>query len=130
MIDVEDRVFDAVYPHVAPLVPQGCFKSMYVPNPPKFPFATLMEIDNTTDQRMRSSCSEEEYAAVTYEANVYAMDKHGCRMVMDALDRAMFALGFTRLALSFIPNLADSMVYRCTGRYRAVADRNNILYRA
>ena len=129
MIDVENRIFDAVYPSVAPLVPEGCFRSVYVPGPPKFPFATLMEIDNQTDTAMRGTAQDEEYAVITYEANVYALDKAGCRRVMDALDRAMVTIGFIRLSLSFIPNLADSAVFRCTGRYRAAADAGNVIYR-
>ena len=129
MIDVENAVFDRIYPSVAPLVPEGCFRSVYVPSPPKFPFATLMEIDNQTDTAMRGTALDEEYAIITYEANVYALDKPGCRRVMDALDRAMANLGFMRISLSFIPNLADSAVYRCVGRYRAVADARNVIYR-
>ena len=129
MIDVENAVFDYCYPSVAPLVPDGCFRSVYVPSPPKFPFATLMEIDNQTDERMRGTALDEEYAVVTYEANVYAVDKAECRRVMDALDRAMVTLGFMRISLSFIPNLADSTLFRCTGRYRAAADANNVIYR-
>lgn len=129
MIDVENAVFDYVYPSVAPLVPSGCFRSVYVQSPPKFPFATLMEIDNRTDERMRGTATDEEYAVVTYEANVYALSKGDCRRVMDALDRAMTGLGFLRLSLSFIPNLADSAVFRCVGRYRAAADASNIIYR-
>lgn len=129
MIDVEIAVFDAVYPAVSPLVPTGCFKSVYVPNPPKFPFATLMEIDNYTDRAMRTSSDREEYAIVTFEANVYAMDRIGCRQVMDALDAAMIRLGFTRLSMGSIPNLADALVFRMTAKYRAEADGGNVIYR-
>ena len=129
MIDVESAVFDYVYPHISPLVPEGCFRSMYVPNPPKFPFATLMEIDNTVDVRHRSTAVTEEYAVITYEANVYAMDKTECREVMDAMDTALTELGFTRLSMSFIPNLADSTLYRMTARFRATADTRNVIYR-
>ena len=129
MIDVEADVFDYVYPAVLPLVPNGCFKSVYVPNPSKFPFVTLMEIDNATDVKLRTNSSTEEFAVITYEANVYAMDKFDCREVMDALDTAMIRLGFTRLSMQFIPNLADSTIFRITARYRAAADQNNIIYR-
>lgn len=129
MIDVENAVFDYVYTSVSQFVPEGCFRSTYVPSPTKFPFATLMEIDNQTDESLRGTAVDEEYAVVTYEANVYAEDKAGCRRVMDVLDRAMIRLGFMRLSLSFIPNLADSTLFRCTGRYRAAADANNIIYR-
>lgn len=129
MIDVETDVFDYVYPSVEPLVPQGCFKSVYVPNPPKFPFATLMEMDNITDKRSRSSAMDEEYAIVTYEANVYATDKFICRSVMNAIDTAMTRLNFSRLSMQFIPNLADSTIFRITARYQATAGADKTMYR-
>lgn len=129
MIDVENAVFDAVYSAVASLVPTGCFKSVYVPNPTQFPFATLMEIDNTTDSRMRDNSDAEQYAVVTYEANVYAMDRPGCRSVMNALDSAMIALGFTRIVMTSVPNLADSRIFRIHAKYRATAGSNSTIYR-
>lgn len=129
MIDIEADVFNRVYESVAPLVPQGCFKSVYVPNPPKFPFATLMEMDNFTDKANRSSALDEEYAVVTYEANVYATDKFDCREVMNALDTEMLRLGFQRLSMQFIPNLADNTIFRYTSRYQATTDRNKVIYR-
>lgn len=129
MIDIEADVFNRVYESVAPLVPGGCFKSVYVPNPPKFPFATLMEMDNFTDKANRSSALDEEYAVVTYEANVYATDKLDCRDVMNALDTEMLRLGFHRMSMQFIPNLADSTIFRYTSRYQAVTDTNKVIYR-
>jgi len=129
MIDIEADVFNRVYESVAPLVPQGCFKSVYVPNPPKFPFATLMEMDNFTDKANRSSALDEKYAVVTYEANVYATDKLDCRNVMNALDTEMLRLGFHRLSMQYVPNLADSTIFRYTSRYQAVTDTNKVIYR-
>ena len=129
MIDVEVDVFDRVHASVAPLVPSGCFKSVYVPNPPKFPFATLMEMDNITDRRNRSSAMEEEYAIVTYEANVYAKDKFKCREIIGAINGEMARLNFARLSMQFVPNLADTTIYRITARYQAVADANKVIYR-
>lgn len=129
MIDVEADVFDRVYTSVAPLVPEGCFKSVYVPNPPKFPFATLMEMDNLTDQANRSSAMDEDYAIITYEANVYAMDKFECRDVMNALDNGMVRLGFMRLSMQHIPNLADNTIFRYTARYQAVTNAAKVIYR-
>lgn len=129
MIDIEADVFNRVYESVAPLVPQGCFKSVYVPNPPKFPFATLMEMDNFTDKANRSSALDEEYAVITYEANVYDTDKFDCRNVMNALDTEMIRLGFRRLSMQFIPNLADNTIFRYTSRYQATTDRNKVIHR-
>ena len=129
MIDIEADVFNRVYESVAPLVPQGCFKSVYVPNPPKFPFATLMEMDNFTDKANRSSALDEEYAVVTYEANVYATDKLDCRNVMNALDTEMLRLGFHRLSMQYVPNIADATIFRYTSRYQAVTNTNKVIYR-
>lgn len=129
MIDVENDVFDRVYASVSSLVPEGCFKSVYVPNPSKFPFATLMEMDNVTAQSHRSSALTEEYATLTYEANVYAMDKPTCRSVMSAIDQAMIGLNFARMSLQFVPNLADNTIFRYTARYQAVADTTKTMYR-
>lgn len=129
MIDAETDVFDYVYPSVAPLVPNGCFKSVYVPNPSKFPFATLMEMDNVTSQPHRSTARDEEYAVVTYEANVYATKKPDCRRVMNVLDTAMTRLGFARLSSQFIPNLADNTLFRYTARYQAIAGADKVIYR-
>lgn len=129
MIDIEADVFDRVYESVAPLVPKGCFKSAYVANPPKFPFATLMEMDNITDKANRSSAMDEDYSIVTYEANVYATDKFGCRDVMNALDTAMIRLGFMRLSSQYVPNLADQTIFRYTARYQAVTNEKKEIYR-
>ena len=129
MIDVENHVFDYVYASVSTVVPEGNFVSNYVPAPASFPFVTLMEMDNATDTRHLTSADDEEYAVVTYEANVYAMDKQDCRQIADVLDRAMYRLNFVRLSTGFIPNLADRTIYRMTARYQAVADTNNIMYR-
>lgn len=129
MIDVENLVFDHVYVSVSGLVPPGNFSSVYVPAPASFPFVTLMEMDNLTDTRHRTSADDEEYAIVTYESNVYATDKQECRRIADTLDRAMYRLNFNRLSMSFIPNLADVEIFRLTARYQAVADSNNIIYR-
>lgn len=129
MIDIETDVFDRVYESVAPLVPNGCFKNKSVPNPPKFPFATLTEMDNFTDKANRSSALDEEYAVVTYEANVYATDKFECRNVMNALDTEMLRLGFNRLSMRPVDNYDDNTIFRYTSRYQATTDRNKVIYR-
>lgn len=129
MIDVEAHVFNHVYPAVTALIPPSNFKSMFVPNPSSFPFATLIEMDNVTDTKHRGTALDEEFAIVTYEANSYALDKLTCREIADAIDTSMTRLGFARLSMQFIPNLADTTVFRITARYQAVADRNNTIYR-
>lgn len=129
MIDAEAHVFDYVYPYAMEVLPANCFKSEYVPEPAAFPFATLIEISNITDTRHQTSADEEEYAVLTYELNAYALTKKECRTVADAIDTAMTRLNFTRVSMSFIPNLEDTTIYRINARYTGTADRNNVIYR-
>lgn len=129
MIDIENDVFDFVYPYVSPVVPEGGFKSEYVHNMSEFPCATLIEMENETDTAFRSTADEEDLAILTYEANAYALNKQECRDVMAAIDSGMNDLGFTRVSLRFVPNFEDISVYRMVGRYRANADRNKVIYR-
>ena len=129
MIDVEVSVFDYVRQFVSEVVPEGCFRSQYTPSPPKFPFATLEEIGNVTNNRFRSNSAEEDNATITYEANVYAMDKRTCRQVLDVLDRAMARLNFKRNFMDFIDNLNNPDLFRLTARFIADVDKNGKLSR-
>ena len=129
MIDAEADVFDYVYPSVAEVVPEGCFKNEYDPVPANLPFATLIEIDNQSDTRHMSTAENEEFAVLTYEANSYAMDRETCRTVANAIDTAIVKLGFTRLSMQYTPNLADRTVHRITARYRATVGADLIVYR-
>lgn len=129
MVDIERDVFDAVYPAVSELVPAGNFKSMYVPNPASLPFATLIEVSSSTNARHLDTSENEPLATINYEANVYAEDKHTCRTVMNALDKAMKNLNFINTMMQFIPNLADDTVFRMTARYVADASENKTIYR-
>ena len=129
MINAEADVFDYVYPSVADLVPEGCFKNEYVPEIAKLPFASLMEIDNQTDTWHQSSADDEEFAVVTYEANTFGATKDECRNVMNALDESIVRLGFTRLSMQYIPNLADRTLHRMVARYRATIGADLVVYR-
>ena len=131
MIDVETKVFDFVYPYVTTIdgFPANSFKSQFVLNPESFPFATLMEMDNFTDTRHRGTADREEYAIITYEANAYALSKPECRKVMDAIDAGMSDLGFNRISMQFIPNLADISLFRLTARYQAAVNNDHTIFR-
>jgi len=76
MIDIEIDVFDYVSRKLAEEKPNVSFESVFVPELSKFPHATLMEMDNITDNRRGTQRTAEEYAIVTYEAQVYALDIH------------------------------------------------------
>jgi len=129
MIDIEIDVFDYVSRKLAEEKPNVSFESVFVPELSKFPHATLMEMDNITDNRRGTQRTAEEYAIVTYEAQVYALDKFDCREIMGIIDDAMLDLGFSRMSMQFVPNLQDARIFRIVTRYQAEADKEKVIYR-
>lgn len=127
MIDVEIDVFDAVYSAVAELVPEGSLASEYMPEPPSFPHITLIEIDNDMAVRHQDSRTDECYASIAYEANVYAETREECRTIAAALDEAMTRLGF-RPSMRYMPNLSDLSIHRMLGRYEGITDGKHIYH--
>lgn len=129
MIDAELKIFNAVRPHVVSLCAQNAFKSVYDPSPTAFPAASLIELDNTTVRHRQSSTPGENFATITYEAQIYAQTKAKCREVFAALDEAMILLGFNRFSGQFIPNADNIKVFRYVARYEAEIDANGVIYR-
>lgn len=130
MIDIETSVFDAVYPNLVGLVPEGSFTSEYVPAMAVYPHVSLCEIDNYPDKRTADSGTKEWSDVVVFEANVYALSKAECRRVQAALDESMInMLGFIKLSGQFIPNIEDVALYRIVSRYESGVDRGLGLYR-
>lgn len=130
MIDIEQGLFDAVYPYLVDLVPEGGFVSEYVPEPASLPHVYLAEIDNTPDRRTADSGRREWSSILTYEANVYAHDKLTCRAIQTALDRAMVeTMGFTKLSGQYVPNLDDPRIFRIVSRYTRGVTQSGDMYR-
>ena len=129
MIWFEAQVFDYVYDKVKDLVPAGCFKNVYNPAPPKFPFATLREISNTDERSRMSTSTVQEYATVGYEANVYAEDRYQAMEIMCAIDSAMYSFNFERISSDSPDNLLDPELFRVTNRYRAGVSKDGVFFR-
>lgn len=131
MIDIENNIFDAVYPFIEPLVPDGGFVSEYVPEPASLPHVYLCEIDNYPDRRTADTGRREWSSVIVYESNVYATSKEECRRIQAALDSAMVEMmGFSKTQGTFVPNLADRTIYRIVSRYSRGVTHNGDLYRA
>lgn len=131
MIDIEVDIFNAVYPYLEDLVPEGGFVSEYVPSPAQLPHVSLMEIDNTPDNATRDSGHSEYSAVVTYEAQVYTTSRATCREIAAALDSAMVGMmGFVKTMGQQIPNRDDVAIFRYVARYRRGVDMHGNLYRA
>lgn len=132
MIDIEPDVFTVVSEAI-----RAAFDGIYVtgervPSPPSFPCVSLVEEDNASLARTADSGSNENHAALLYEVNVYSNKQTGkkreCRSVAKAIDAELLGLGFERIMLRPVDNIADATIYRMIGRYRAVASKENVIY--
>lgn len=133
MIDIESEVFTAVANEVRATYTGLYMVGEYVKSPSTFPCVSIVETDNQVYRNTRTSSVTENHAQVMYEVNVYSNKKTGkkaqCREIMAAIDTAMTRLGFTRTLLNPVPNEDDATIYRMVGRYRAIVDRNQTIYR-
>lgn len=130
MIDYEVKVFNRVYGTVAPLCANNRFVSTIITEPPTaFPAASLIEIDNRTVRARQSSTPVENYAQVTYQLDVFATTKSGCKAVYAAADAAMIAMNFSRISGQYINMPDNTRVFRYTARYEAEIDTEGNIYR-
>jgi hypothetical protein len=139
MIDIEIDVLDCVREYIEKyretVIPLRdlTISSEAIKRPASFPFATVIEKDNATNDRLRSTSPTEDYADLMYEVNVYSNAASGkkseCRTIASFIDEAMQMLGFTRVSLEPLINLDDSSIYRMVGRYQATVSSDRTIYR-
>lgn len=136
MFDIENVVFDHVYEAIHDMLPPGCMASEYVHEASKFPFVTLIEITNNTVDSLQDNRLRENYALITFDANVYAKSKDECRQIIAALDAAMLEMQFSRVSpgiqylqligAQYLQVMQDPFVVRVQARYEAVTDGQQI----
>ena len=133
MVNVENEIFDIVAKAVRAVYPGIYINGEYVKSPPKFPAVSIIEMDNSAYIKTQTSDSVENHAELMYEVNVYSNKKSGkkseCKSISTLIDNELAALGFSRIMLQPIPNMDDATIYRMTGRYRAVASKDNMIFR-
>ena len=133
MVNVENDVFNIVSIAVKEVYPDLYISGEYVKSPPQFPAISLVEVDNSAYARTQTNSSVENHAELLYELNVYSNKKSGkkseCKEIAALVDNELAALGFSRTMLQPIPNMDDATIYRMTGRYRAVASKDNTIFR-
>lgn len=133
MIDIENQVFTQVKTAITAEHPGVFVSGDYVDAPAEFPCVFLMEISNTVWTPTRDSSNIENHSLLTYELNVYSAKANGkkteAKKLAQSADRAFAKLGFTRTMLAPVINAADNDVYRITGRYSAIVDANQVIYR-
>ena len=133
MINVENEIFGIIAKSIRDKYPGAYVVGEYVKAPPRFPFISIVEIDNTAYDRTQTSSSLENHADITYEVNIYSNKTSGkkseCKAIASLIDNEFATLGFSRTMLQPIPNLEDATIYRMLGRYRGVVSKDLKVYR-
>lgn len=132
IIDIESEVFNRVSDVVSAVYPTAFITGEYVKSPSEFPAISLVEMENIHYEKTMT-VNPENHVTVTYEVNVYSNllkgKKAECKAIFSVVDKELASMGFTRAALTHVPNMDDSTIYRMTGRYRAVISADHIIYR-
>lgn len=130
MIDVENEIYTPLARALRAEFPGINVSGEYVRAPSKFPHVSIVESDNYMTIRHLDNADDEKYATLMYEINVYSNKSGGkkseAKAIMGLIDGMMYDLNFTRLAMTPVPNLEDSTIYRITARYRAETDGTNM----
>lgn len=102
----------------------------YTPTPEKFPCVYIYESDNFNAGF--DGCNNEVVTGVMYSVEVYSNRHNGkkseAKEIMAIVDGVMTPLGFKRVMLQPLPNMADATIFRLTARYTA-AVIDNVIYR-
>ena len=133
MINLENEIFTIIAKAVRDAYPGAYVVGEYVKSPPKFPYVSIIEGDNTMYEKTQSSGSLENHASVMYEVNIYSNKTSGkkseCKAIASLIDNEFATLGFSRTMLQPIPNVEDATIYRMVGRYQGVVSKDKIVYR-
>lgn len=123
MIDIENDVINLVTETVHNGWPTAFVGGEYTEYPSAFPAVTVEEIDNRVYEKMRTE-NIENAVTVTYQINVFSnkagQRKSEAKSIVNAIDTALTAKGFTRMMTEHVPNLNDSKIFRYVARYEAV----------
>lgn len=132
MIDVENMVFTEIYNLVTTNYPGTEVKSVLNLDPSVFPCVCVEEITNTVHTQSIDSGSNEKYANVTYEINVFTAEvtnkKQLAKDIINLIDDRLGVLGFVRTHKEPI-SLSDGTKYRIVTRYTATISTTDTIYR-
>lgn len=129
MIDYEVKIFNSVHGAAASLCAKDRFVSTPILSYTNLPAASLYELDTRTVRDRQSSTPTENFALLTYQADIVAKTKNQCRKIFRAMDGAMIALNFSRMHGQYVTYPDNPEIVRYVARYEAIADSDGNLYR-
>lgn len=131
MLDREAEIFQACADAFRAQYPNGYIAPEYVPKPPKFPAVSVVEADNSIDERAIDNGSIENAANVMYQVDVYSSLNTGkkaqAKAIIALLDKVLSDRRFVRTFCNPVQNFNDATIYRMTARYRRrITDQENL----
>lgn len=132
MIDIENQVFTKIALRLRTDFPNIYVSGELNLTPARFPSVFIEEADNCSLNSTRDTASNDNHAILMYEVNVFSNKTSGkkteAKAIYKVIDEVFNDLGFTRQNTMPI-TFADSSVYRISGRYTAIADKNERIFR-
>lgn len=131
MIDFEADIYARV---TAAL--RSSYNPIYISNeetrmPSKFPFTSIVEIDNYAYRRTMDSGSNERHAQVVFEVTVASNKTTGrkaeCKAILSDIDEIFTGIGFTRTMTNPVP-MEDATIFKLVARYSAIIDESGRIY--
>ena len=131
MINIQDDIFKAVKTAVTAVFPSASITNDAMNTPKTYPHVTVVESDNYTYTPMRTD-NVDNYVHLIYDINVYSDKQNGrkaeCDSIFSVINDTMTGFNFTRLLARPVPNAEDNRIYRITARYRAICDKEFMIY--
>ena len=124
MIDCENEVYTRIAKVLREKFPGINLAGECVPAPSVFPHVSVTHSDNSVIANRTTGSAE--MAQVMFEINVYSNKTEGkkteCKAIMKVIDELLFKMNFKRLALTPVPNMENTTIYRLVARYRVATD--------
>ena len=107
MIDIETSIYSPIATALKAEYPDIFVTSEPVATPGKPLVVGIVQQDNYMSANKLDNSGRERFATVMFQVDVYSNLQTGkkskCKEVMDFVDRMLFALNFTRIALTPLP---------------------------
>lgn len=130
MIDVSCEVFDYVSKNLRLVFPGITVIGESVDTPSRFPCVTIDEVRNVPSHL--DSAKTVKYANVTYRVQVFASDegkRAKARKIYAEVDRLLMDIGLVCKSYVPTPEVYHAQVYEIRASYKAIVDRNGVVYR-
>lgn len=132
MIDVQAELYTIGRKAVIEEYPDAELSSTQTLKPVRFPYVSIIEIENSVYRRTSDSRAIENHARIGLQVDVYTTGdrkQQEARNIMAIIDNAYGNIGLRRIMLYPTNNYNDTSVFRMTARYECVVSTNKEIYR-